>query len=367
VRQLTLVVIGFRVLELLGLDMKLISALLCLVLCSGCSSTAFYGQAVAGQLDLLMKRQSIDSVLQDPDAAPAVKARLALVQQIRVFARDNLHLPVGQAYSSYSDLERPFALWNIYVAPELSLESHQWCYPIAGCFSYRGFFDESSAHRDAKDFLDQGYDVKVGGILAYSTVGWFDDPVLNTFLLKSEPYLVKLLIHEIAHRKMYIKSDTQFNENFATAVALLGSEQWYRQRENERLYKAYKERLNTQQEITELLLGVRQQLNAIYIDDVLSVEEKRSRKNKILQSLQQSYQRKKIQRGWDNRYDQWVASTNNATLANLVNYEALVPHFIRLFRECGNDWALFFQRVSALSKLPMRQRHAALSSNDLEE
>jgi len=234
--------------------MKLLIVLILLVACSACSTGQFYSQAFLGQADLLLKRRAIQKVLLEDDLPPDVRGRLQFVLILRAFAKEELGLPVGKAYTTYSDLGRPFALWNIYAAPELSLESQSWCYPLAGCFAYRGYFSEEDAQREAEVYRKRGFDVKVGGILAYSTVGWFDDPVLNTFILKSEPYLVELLFHEMAHRKIYIKNDTPFNENFATAVSLLGSELWYQDRADSSAYREYRAHQVRQHALVNLVL-----------------------------------------------------------------------------------------------------------------
>lgn len=342
--------------------MKLLIVLILLVACSACSTGQFYSQAFMGQADLLIKRKAIQKILLEEDLSADVRDRLRFVLTLRAFAKEELGLPVGKAYSTYSDLERPFALWNVYAAPELSLESQQWCYPLAGCFAYRGYFAEEGAQKEAETYRKRGFDVKVGGILAYSTVGWFDDPVLNTFILKSEAYLVELLFHEMAHRKIYIKNDTPFNENFATAVSLLGSELWYQGRGDSSTYEEYRIHQIRQQTLINLVLGYRAQLKLAFSDGASSEAEKRQNKKRIMGALQEAYQELKSASKWDNRYDYWLGTMNNASMATLSNYQSLVPNFLALFEASGSDWSVFYKRVENISSLDKLARHEALSS-----
>jgi len=342
--------------------MKLLIVVILIVACSACSTGQFYSQALLGQADLLLKRQAIQKILLEQDLSPDLRIRLQFVLTLRAFAKDELRLPVGKAYATYSDLKRPFALWNVYAAPELSLESQRWCYPLAGCFAHRGYFAEEGAQKEAEAFRKRGFDVKVGGILAYSTVGWFDDPVLNTFILKSEPYLVELLFHEMAHRKIYIKNDTPFNENFATAVSVLGSELWYQNRGNGSAYSEYRRHQVRQQALINLVLEYRAQLNEVFTDETLSETDKRQNKNRVMQSLQEAYQNLKRDKAWDDRYDQWLNTMNNASMATLSNYQSLVRNFLALFDASERDWSVFYKRVEKISELEKLARHEALST-----
>jgi len=342
--------------------MKLLIVLTLIFACSACSTGQFYSQAFLGQADLLLKRKAIEKILLEEDLTPGLRDRLQFVLTLRAFAEEALGLPVGKAYATYSDLKRPFALWNVYATPELSLESQLWCYPLAGCFAYRGYFSEEGAQKEAEVYRQRGFDVKVGGILAYSTVGWFNDPVLNTFILKSEAYLVELLFHELAHRKIYIKDDTPFNENFATAVSLLGSELWYQDSADSAAFKEYRTHQIRQQALVNLVLDYRAELNAVFSNGALSEAEKRQHKKRIMLDLQEAYQNLKSNRKWDDRYDVWLGTMNNASMATLSNYQSLVPNFLALFEASGSDWSAFYKRVENISRLDKLARHEALSA-----
>jgi hypothetical protein len=204
----------------------LLPALLLALLLPACSSLGYYGQAVNGQLQLLARRQPIDSLLEAESTPADLRARLALVRQLLDFAAQELALPVHDQYRSYVELDRPFVVWNVFATPEFSMQPKTWCFPVAGCVAYRGWFSEARARADARRLREAGFDVFVGGVAAYSTLGWFSDPVLSTVLYREDHRLAMLLFHELAHQVAYTRDDSVFNESFATAVEQLGLAAW---------------------------------------------------------------------------------------------------------------------------------------------
>ena len=353
--------------KFIGLDMNyrqcfyrsLISIILLSSL-SACSSIDYFAHLAKGQISLLWLREDVNELLESDDISPELKSRLILSQQVREFALTQLKLPLGDAYTSYSDLERPYVVWNVYAAPELSFESYTWCYPFLGCLAYRGYYDEARAQRAGKILEDQGLEVKVGGVQAYSTLGIFDDPLLNTFMFKHEVAFVELLIHEISHRKLYIKDDTKFNENFATAVATLGAEQWYRLAGNETLFEGYQKQKQMHQVLVDFMLGYKDQLSKIYEDESKSEADKKTLKKEVFTRMNQHFDVVKVEHNLDDRYDRWVRSMNNASLSTLANYQELVPGFIALFHQQKGDWSNFYERVERLSESDKELRHQTL-------
>lgn len=344
---------------------RIILIALFLLTLSACSTIDYFSHLAKGQFDLLWQRESVLDLLESEDVSDDVKSRLKLSQQIRLFAEAELALPVGDAYTAYTDLERPYVVWNLYAAPQLSFDSYTWCYPFLGCLAYRGFYDEARAQHAANQLIKEGYEVKVGGVQAYSTLGFFDDPLLNTFLFKHEVGFVELLIHEISHRRLYIDDDTKFNENFATAVALLGAEEWYEQQKNQSLYTRYQQHKTAQKKLIGFLLGFKQQLELVYNDDTKTEEEKQLLKKKIFNQLPIQFQEFKHKHDLDKRYDKWVLSMNNASLSTLANYQELVAGFIALFHKQGGDWNRFYVEVESIAKLDKKERHHLLT--DLAE
>ena len=186
-------------------------------LLSGCQ-VGYYAHLLRGELDLLSRRQSIEGLLAAPQTDAALKPRLALALEARRFASRELRLPDNGSYTQYADLGRPYALWNVYASPEFALAGHEWCYPLLGCMEYRGFYDRERAEAEATRLRGQGLDVAVAGVPAYSTLGWFDDPVLNTLLRGPDDWLAGTVFHELAHQQLFAKGDTSFNESFASFV-----------------------------------------------------------------------------------------------------------------------------------------------------
>ena len=213
---------------------------------------------------MLNDRQAIAQLIEDPNTPVDLKTQLQLVLELRAFAQSELQLPVEGQYSHYVNLERHAVVWNVFVAPELSLEPKTWCYPIAGCAAYRGYFSEQGAREYAVEFADEGYDTYVGGVAAYSTLGWFNDPVLNTFVYWEEPQLADLIFHELAHQLLYVPGDTQFNESFATTVAMEGVQRWMQKRNNTEQYEKYLQGRAQQEDFIHMLGRCRERLVRVY-------------------------------------------------------------------------------------------------------
>lgn len=340
------------------------SGLLCLsvlaLLLGGCANLGYYARSVGGHLDVTGRARPIEQVLQDPSTPAPLKAKLEAVQRIREFASRELHLP-EEGYRTYADLGRPYVVWNVFAAPELSLEPKQWCFPVAGCVNYKGYFSEKEASSYAEELRAEGYEVYVGGVPAYSTLGWLEDPVLNTFIHYSEPELARLIFHELAHHVVYVSDDSSFNESFATAVEREGLEQWLakegRQEDREALATAEVRRAG----FYALLVEHRRRLGEIYASDS-SDEEKRQRKREALKLLRIGYDELKASWGGYRGYDAWLGQgPNNAQLASLSIYTEFVPGFRRLFAACNGDFPRFFQAVKGLAKLPKPERTARLT------
>jgi predicted aminopeptidase len=311
---------------------------------SGCETLAYYGQAAGGQLELLGRARPLTQVIADEATPPALRAKLELAREIRAFAARELALPADGAFTRYAELERPFAVWNVVAAPEFSLEPVQSCFPIAGCVAYRGYFSREAATRHAQAQRAAGSDVVVYGVPAYSTLGWFDDPLLSTFIDYPEMELARLVFHELAHQVTYVKDDTTFNESFAVAVEREGLRRWAAAtggavpaNEGRKAFMALAQR-------------VRGELAALYAS-ALTEEEKRRRKREALEPLQ----------AWTARLPGFEGQdANNAFLALFATYTEKVPAFERLLAEAQGDLARFYARVKEIARLPRAERDTAL-------
>ena len=265
----------------------------------GCSTFSYYGQAVVGHLDVVSRAQPIEARLADPATPPELRARLARALEIREFATRELALPDNGSYRAYADLGRPYAVWNVFAAPEFSVEPRRSCFPVVGCVSYRGYYAQADADAYAAGLRAEGYDVFVYGVPAYSTLGWFDDPVLNTFVRYPDAELARLVFHELAHQLVYVQGDTMFNESFAVAVEEEGVRRWLARHGDEAGRAAYATMRARRAEFVRLVLDYRARLEALYREP-LTDEAKRAGKARLLGEMEADYRALKAQRwgGW---------------------------------------------------------------------
>ncbi len=332
---------------------------------SGCGSLSYYAQSVNGQLEILQKRQPIDTLIKNNGMPPDTLAQLALVRQIRGFAINKLGLPDNNSYLDYVDLERDFVVWNVFATPELSLQSRQWCYLIVGCLGYRGYFSEEAAYTLARELENQGYDVFVGGVSAYSTLGWFADPVLNTMLHRGDAYLAKVMFHELAHQKIYIKNDTEINEAFADTVADVGMRRWLAQNNSPLSYEKFEKNQALEDEFVELVLRYRNQLDSLYKSDIPD-PEKRLNKSAILEKMINEY--KQINSGLNGRarYDAWFATgLNNAKLMAVVTYRKYLTGFKKILLAVDDNLETFYHLAEQLRHCTHEQRRNILLSGNI--
>lgn len=330
-------------------------ALLC-----GCADLGYYVRAARGQTEVLEKARPIADVVADPATAPDVRARLEAVERIREFASRELGLPGGAGFRTYADLGRPFVVWNVYATPELSLAPRQWCFPLAGCVTYRGYFSETEARGFADVLAAAGDDVYVGGVAAYSTLGWFDDPVLNTFVRYPEPDLARLIFHELAHRMAYAKDDTVFNESFATSIELEGVGRWLAASGTKEERASVREAERRRADFHALIERCRARLEALYASAAPD-DEKRRGKAALFADLQDEYAAARDAWHGYSGYDAWFAQPlNNAHVASVTTYTRLVPAFEALLARLGGDLPRFYAAAKALAALPRAERETRL-------
>jgi len=342
-----------------------LSAAMALAL-AGCSDVEFYWQGVAGQADLLARAKPMGEIIETtPD--PALKARLEQARAIRAFASRELGLPDNHSYTTYADLGRPFVVWNVFAAPALSLSPRQWCFPVAGCVAYRGYFAEDDARAEAARLAATGDDVHLSGVPAYSTLGYFDDPVLSTFIRFREVELARLVFHELAHQVVYVKDDTSFNESFATAVEEEGLDRWLAA-ERERRGPAVAEELaadaargrRVRAEFRVMIATTRERLAALYGGSA-SDDEKRAGKAAAFAAMRAEYERQRAASDGVPAFDRWFAGgANNAGIAAAGLYADRVPQFRALLAAENGDLHRFYDRVKALAALPKAEREPAL-------
>ena len=347
-----------KVVRLIALPIAIIMFSLCL---PGCESSRYYYQVAEGHIKIMAAREPIQHLI-DNDTLPAKETKqLKRVMELRSYAETELQLPVDDHYSEYVDLKRPHVVWNVIAAPEFSMTPQKWCFPIAGCVNYKGYFSETDAKGYASQLESENLDTYVGGVAAYSTLGWFDDPVLNTFLFRGDASLAGLLFHELSHKLLYIKGDSVFNESFATTVEIEGLMRWLKTQSKDELLAKHLTRKKRHQQFIDLILQHRQLRITLYKSEIED-EEKRLKKQALISTLREEYQQLKEQTwGGYSGYDKWFEGPlNNAQLSTIATYNALVAGLQGLLEQNNHDLSAFYQQCKKLVDMDKKSRHAYL-------
>lgn len=326
------------------------------VLFGGCANLRYYAQAVGGQWDLLNRAQSVNEVIDNPETTQNLKHALTQAVQLRAFASRELGLPDNQSYTRYADLNRPYAVWNVFATDEFSTTPKQWCFIGVGCVSYRGFFAQADAEAFAAELRRNGNDTFTGGVPAYSTLGWFNDPLLNTFIGYAEPEIAQLIFHELAHQVVYVRDDSAFNESFATTVEREGVNRWLNTQGTSAQRGAFESRQQRTASYIGNMLSARKQLDALYASSA-DTTEKRKVKAQIFTAL-----RAELAQG-SQHPERWLTpQLNNAQLASIATYTQLVPAFSALLEQQHGDLEKFYAVVKEISALPHPERNAKLQA-----
>ena len=342
---------------------RLAPLMLTALLSGGCATFGYYAQAVGGQMELARSARPVPSVLADPKTPPALRDRLALAGRVVEFSRSELGFDSGGGYRNYVDLDRPYVVWNLFAAPPLSLQGRQWCYPVVGCVPYRGFFSRRHAEGAAARLARNGFETHLTGVPAYSSLGWFDDPLLSTFIGWPEARLVELLVHEIAHRRVWVRDDAAFNEAFAEFTGAEGARRWFVHHGRAAEFAAYRASEGGWQRLRALLLATRERLDAVYGSG--GDERQRYReKARVLESFRRCYREHESRLGGGS-FDHLVDGVNNAYLVALGAYTNWRPAFAALYRQAG-DWVSFLEEVDVLADLEADERAARLHGLKLE-
>jgi predicted aminopeptidase len=349
----------------------LLAASLCL---PGCANLAYYWQSVTGHLQVINAAKPVQDWLDDSKTPDATKRRLELAQRIRTFASQELGLPDNASYRRYADLQRLAVVYNVVAAPEFSLQLKTWCFAVAGCVGYRGYYSEQDAKQEASALKALGLEVNVYGVPAYSTLGYLNwaggDPLLSTFIHYPEGELARMVFHELAHQVLYVKDDTMFNESFATAVERIGGQRWLDSHASQAAREQYAQFDERRKQFRALTLHTRAKLAAIYTKNTgsnhtdnayVAINNIADKKVLVMQSMRDEYAQ--LKKSWGNYagYDAWIANANNASLGALAAYDELVPQFEALFERSGKDWQKFYAACQSIVDLPKDERRQALA------
>ena len=329
---------------------------LAILLLTGCGSIGYYSQAVKGHLDLMAGREPLLELLEDPDTEPELKQRLRRVVAIREFASTQLLLPDNGSYRSLSRVEGRAVVWSLVATEEFSVEPVEWCYPVIGCASYRGFFSRQAGERQARELETEGLDVTLEPVPAYSTLGWFDDPLPSTVIHWPEARLAGLVFHELAHQRLYLPGDSAFNEAFANTLSWWGVQRWLETEGDEAALRSWRREQQRKQSFVALLQATRQRLSEIY-RKAAGDAWKRQRKYETFQQLRSDYENLKRQWQGYGGYDAWFSrGMNNARLASLATYEHWTPAFRALLHSSRGDMAEFYRACELLAGEPLDER-----------
>jgi predicted aminopeptidase len=355
----------------------LVAAVLALVVLSfsGCETLSFYGQALKGQYQIVANRQPIEKVVASPETPSALRARLELVEKLCKFAKEELKLPVDGHYQKYVDVHRPYVVWNVEATKEFTLEPKTWWYPLVGRLEYRGYFTQRGATNYGRWLEKKGYDVYVAGVQAYSTLGWFKDPVLNTFIHEPDGDLAEIIFHELGHQRVFARSDTDFNEAFATTVGQEGARRWLRAQGDTAAYERYNVALRRNGQFVRLIMNTRVRLAPVYGEELtpegqvkpakqrlgLPRAEQQRQKEQVLEDMKKQFAQLKAEWGGKTDYDGWFANhLNNAQLNSVAAYYDFVPGFEQLLAANGGALEAFYQAAEKLARKPKKERQESM-------
>lgn len=329
--------------------------------CTGCSTTGYYHQAISGHLTLISKRKPITDIVNDSTRDKKLIEQLALAQALRTFASTHLKLPENESYRSYIQLDRPYVTWNVFAAPEFSVTLQKWCFPVIGCVQYRGYFEQNKAHGYAAKLADLGLDVFVAGVPAYSTLGWFDDPLLSSMLDRGETVTASYIFHELAHQQFYLKGNSAFNEAFATAVEELGVHHWLQHQGRLDELDTYENQLIRKAVFADFIKDAQREFKKLYALG-LPAATMRIEKQKKIADMRKRFEDLNQSGRLLLNYKKWMSGPlNNAQLGALALYRDWVPVFKQLFRTCKGDFEIFYRRVEKISRLSEEERESVLT------
>ncbi len=340
---------------------RLIIVCVLLIVCfSGCSTIGYYHQSISGHLTLISKRERIVDIVNDSARDEKLIQQLQLSEKLRTFASEKLKLPNNDSYRSYVQLDRPYVTWNVFAASKYSITLQQWCFLVVGCVPYRGYFEEADANTYAEQLASQGLDVYVAGVPAYSTLGWFDDPLLSSMLDRGEITTASYIFHELAHQQFYLKGDGNFNEAFATAVEELGVMKWLDHQDRNEDMQRYQNWLLQKSVFSEFIKNSRKEFELLY-QQQYDPEKMHVEKEILISEMRRKFEKLSDNNKHIARYTKWMSGPlNNAQLGAISLYRAWVPAFHRIFSLCGDDFDNFYRYVEKIAKLTEEQRNETL-------
>jgi len=334
------------------------------VFLAGCSGPGYYMQAISGQWKLMHARQDVRALLDDPSSSPELVENLESARQIIEFAETMLDLPANGSYSSYVELDDEVIAWNVIATGEFSLIPKKWCFPVAGCVPYRGFFEQQKAQKSATKLRNKGMDVHVSAATAYSTLGKFRDPLLSSMFTGSDTRLAAYLFHELAHQRLYIKGDGRFNESYASFVEQAGVLARLQARQQPSELQRWQHLQEVERDFTSLVGETREKLADLYSKDV-SESAMRQQKSGILAGHVSSH-KELIRNKWagEHYFSTWIEEpVNNARLALFSTYQSGRCAFQSLMEKAAGNMPEFHRLAMQQAELKKEQRDKWLNQS----
>jgi len=327
---------------------------------SACSTLGYYHQSISGHLKLISKRQSIADIVKDTQQDEKLVAQLELAQQLRDFASQHLNLPENESYRSFVELDEPYVTWNVFAAPQFSTTLNQWCFLVVGCVPYRGYFDKQEAEVYAEQIAEQGQDVYVAGVPAYSTLGWFDDPLLSSMIDRGELVTAAYIFHELAHQQFYLKGDGAFNEAFATAVEEIGVSLWLNSQNRTEEIIRYENLIQQKSIFSDFVKNSRDEFDILYQQE-FDTDKMQAEKEILIAEMRRKFSNLSEKNEYIARYSRWMSGPlNNAQLGAISLYREWVPSFRKIYELCENNFDKFYQNVEQIAGLPTAEREEML-------
>jgi predicted aminopeptidase len=319
-------------------------ALICVV---NCNSILYGIQQGKGQLNIVWSAKPLDKFLGDKNYPDSLKSKIRLIQEIKKFAFDSLGIYPSKNYTNMFDQKGKPGMYVVTACAPFALETYTWEFPVVGEFSYKGYFKKKKALREVRKLKKEGYDTDIGEVNAWSTLGWFKDPIMSSMLKKNEGQLARLLIHELTHGTIFVKNDVQFNENLASFIgdkgAILFLEHKYGKKSKE--MASYFGQLSDLKKIRAHMHAGARKLKEFYDKKGILITqlEKRKKINEIIDSMDtlslSSFARiKSIQAQKD--------SLNNTFFTDFLMYREDQKKLEKVFNEeFGGDFENYFNSL----------------------
>ena len=324
----------------------LLSLGICAVL-TGCQ-LPYYLQSAGGQIAILNKRVPIKKALQNPELTETEKKKLLLAQDVQNFAAETLHLNAKKNYTTYVKLDRSAVSYVVSASAKWELKHHLWSFPFVGSVPYKGYFNEQDAKDEEADLKRQDLDTFMRGVSAYSTLGWFSDPLLSSMLVYPEHELVNTLIHETVHATLYIKSSADFNERMAVFLGNKGMEMFYHKlegKDSKTLALAQSENEDDKL-FSQFISREIQNLEAWYKSNPEKNEEARMAR---IAEIQKHFLKDLKPKLKSNSYNKFPdLKLNNARLLVYKTYMQDLSDFETLYKLSGEDFKVFLDHCKSL-------------------